>query len=103
MSGIQHETHVRLKGFRLEVTKLSHMAATQTPGIPNLGVARHAQVNDQGQISRLLARLQDHGLLENTGGPTAGSNAWRLTHSGEELLSTSHPFSTSVPTTKETR
>ena len=63
-------------------------------GPSNLEVARAAGVKDQGQISKLLARLQAHGLLENTGGgyPAAG-NAWRLTSRGEEILCASSPAS----------
>jgi hypothetical protein len=74
------------------------------PGIgSNREIAQAAGVKDEGQISKLLARLQTHGLLQNTGGPTAGSNAWQLTLHGEETLTASQPFPTSVPTTKETR
>ena len=52
----------------------------------NREIARAAGVKDEGQISRLLARLQSHGLLENMGGPTRGGNAWRLTTRGEAVV-----------------
>jgi AcrR family transcriptional regulator/DNA-binding MarR family transcriptional regulator len=53
----------------------------------NLEIAQAAGVKDQGQISKLLARLQSHDLLKNTGGTTAGaSKAWSLTPRGEELV-----------------
>jgi AcrR family transcriptional regulator len=56
----------------------------------NREVANTAGVRDQGQISRLLARLEGLGLLVNTGGATAGiPNAWRLTEKGEAVLSSS--------------
>jgi hypothetical protein len=52
----------------------------------NREVAEFAGIADQGQISRLLARLLAHGLLRNTGGHAAGGNAWQLTQRGEELV-----------------
>ena len=58
----------------------------------NREIADAAGVSDQGQISKLLARLEGLGLLQNTGGATAGvPNAWRLTPRGEEILSASRP------------
>jgi hypothetical protein len=58
----------------------------------NREIALVAGVKDEGQISKLLARLQGHGLLENTGPVTAGApKAWRLTLGGEELLHASRP------------
>ena len=55
----------------------------------NREIAQASGVKDEGQISKLLRRLQDHGLLENTGGHPAAGNAWRLTSRGEEVLSAS--------------
>jgi len=57
------------------------------PGLSNRDIAQRAHVSDEGQISRLLARLCDRGLLENTGGgqPLGAANAWRLTPGGEAL------------------
>ncbi|HLH15105.1 MAG TPA: helix-turn-helix domain-containing protein [Solirubrobacteraceae bacterium] len=62
-------------------------AIGERPGASNREVAERAGVADQGQASRLLARLCDRGLLENTGGgqPRGAANAWRLTHAGERL------------------
>ena len=58
----------------------------------NREIAQAAGVKDEGQISKLLRRLEDHGLLENTRGASpATGNAWRLTLHGEELLSASRP------------
>jgi DNA-binding PadR family transcriptional regulator len=56
-------------------------------------VAAHAEVADQGQISKLLARLERLGLIENTGEgqPIGEPNAWRLTSRGEEILDASRP------------
>ena len=56
----------------------------------NREVSDGAQVSDQGQISKLLSRLEGLGLLQNTGGHTQGvPNAWQLTPHGEEVLSLS--------------
>jgi AcrR family transcriptional regulator/DNA-binding MarR family transcriptional regulator len=57
----------------------------------NRQLATTVNVKDEGQISKLLARLQAHELLENTGGHRAAGNAWRLTRRGEEVLSASRP------------
>jgi AcrR family transcriptional regulator len=53
-------------------------------------VSDAAEIVDQGQASKLLARLEGLGLLQNIGGKTPGeANAWRLTTDGEAVLSTS--------------
>ena len=52
----------------------------------NREVSEVAEITDQGQISRLLRRLENHGLLENAGGETQGIlNAWQLTDKGRQL------------------
>jgi AcrR family transcriptional regulator len=53
----------------------------------NRQVGDAAGIRDQGQISKLLARLQDLGLIENTGEARAKGepNAWRLTQRGSEV------------------
>jgi AcrR family transcriptional regulator len=56
-----------------------------SPGITNRSVAQLAGNIDEGQVSKLLARLSSLGLIANHG-PDAGRNAWRLTHVGSELL-----------------
>ena len=60
------------------------MAIAAYPGSSNRVVAEAAEVIDQGQMSKLLARLHDIGLIENTGGgATRGEpNAWTLTDKG---------------------
>ncbi len=61
-------------------------AVADCPGLNNRRVAREAGVVDQGQISKLLARLESIGLLTNTGDAARGeANAWRLTERGYEL------------------
>jgi len=54
----------------------------------NREIAQAAGVKDEGQISKLLARLEGHGLVHNSGGACAGvPNAWALAARGEEILS----------------
>jgi AcrR family transcriptional regulator len=57
------------------------------PGLSNREVSERAGITDQGQISKLLARLARLGLMENTGqGQARGlSNAWRLTRRGQAV------------------
>jgi DNA-binding IclR family transcriptional regulator len=64
-------------------------AIAERPGASNREIAAAAGISDEGQISRLLSRLESRGLLQNTGeGHTKGkSNAWRLTATGALLLS----------------
>ncbi len=68
------------------VLVLSSIAAT--PGSSNKQVASIAGVSDQGQMSRLLGRLERNGLVHNAGGePSKGeAKAWMLTPRGEILL-----------------
>jgi DNA-binding PadR family transcriptional regulator len=46
-----------------------------------------AGIGDQGQISKLLSRLEKLGLIENTHAyrPKGAANAWTLTERGEAL------------------
>jgi AcrR family transcriptional regulator len=62
-------------------------AIAVAPGASNREVAEAAGVGDQGQISKLLARLEHLGLLRNTGvGHVKGEpNAWELTARGREV------------------
>jgi hypothetical protein len=65
------------------------LAVAANPGASNRMVADGAGVEDQGQISKLLSRLEKLGLVSNTGlGPGRGApNAWTLTRQGEEVSS----------------
>jgi AcrR family transcriptional regulator len=78
-----HNLNMRLT-YRT-VMVLSAVAAN--PGGSNRVMARAAGVSDQGQISKLLARLHGRGLVENTGGnPVRGEpNAWVLTAKGWDV------------------
>jgi AcrR family transcriptional regulator len=59
----------------------------EQPGISNRQVADQAGIADQGQMSKLLSRLQRLGLIANTGqGHTKGEpNAWALTPTGLQV------------------
>ncbi len=53
----------------------------------NREIADHAGIQDAGQVSKLLRRLESLGLLANSGlGHAKGEpNAWRLTAQGEQV------------------
>jgi AcrR family transcriptional regulator len=73
-------------------TQMVLAAVAEHPGASNREVSDGARVSDQGQISKLLARLEGLGLLQNTGGHTQGvPNAWWLTARGEEILRAGRP------------
>jgi predicted transcriptional regulator len=57
------------------------------PHPSNRQVAEAAGIRDQGQVSKLLARLQQLGLIENAGDGLAKGepNAWMLTKRGCEV------------------
>jgi AcrR family transcriptional regulator/DNA-binding MarR family transcriptional regulator len=63
------------------------VAIAATPAASNRRIAQAAGVVDQGQISKLLARLEHLGLIANVGeGPAKGEpNAWTLTPKGAEV------------------
>jgi AcrR family transcriptional regulator len=65
-------------------------AIAAAPGASNREVADAAGISDQGQISKLLTRLDHLGLIENPRGtsPKGEPNAWRLTAKGHELQQT---------------
>jgi AcrR family transcriptional regulator len=62
-------------------------AVAAGPGSSNRAVGESAGIPDQGQASKLLARLRKLGLIENQGGdPARGEpNAWTLTAKGTEV------------------
>jgi AcrR family transcriptional regulator len=63
------------------------LAIATHPGSSNREVGNRAGVEDQGQISKLLSRLERLGLIENGGiGQMRGAaNAWELTERGEDI------------------
>jgi AcrR family transcriptional regulator len=80
------ELHMRLtyRTVRVLVTVASH------PGASNRAIADASGITDQGQISKLLARLERLGLIGNTGAPSGRGepNAWRLTQLGWRVHTT---------------
>ncbi|HEY2766851.1 MAG TPA: TetR family transcriptional regulator [Solirubrobacteraceae bacterium] len=66
------------------------LAIASTPAASNREVASAAGITDQGQISKLLARLQSLGLIQKTSGDhTRGErNAWSLTTKGHDVTAT---------------
>ncbi len=68
-------------------------AASSNPGASNRQLGDVAGVSDQGQMSKLLARLQRAGLLTNDGaGHVKGEpNAWHLTSQGRAVVDAIEP------------
>jgi AcrR family transcriptional regulator len=70
-------------------TALVLQAVAEHPGASNRAIGEAADIYDQGQISKLLGRLEGLGLIENTSDndhkPTGEPNAWRLTRLGERV------------------
>jgi AcrR family transcriptional regulator len=97
VNGVSRERAVRPRGSGARIdfrptyrTQMVLAAVAEHPGASNREVSVGAQVQDQGQISKLLARLEGLGLLQNTGGQTHGvPYAWHLTSRGEEVVSLS--------------
>ncbi|MGA7704761.1 MAG: TetR/AcrR family transcriptional regulator [Solirubrobacteraceae bacterium] len=66
------------------------VAIADNPGASNRLIADAEQIKDQGQISKLLARLERVGMIANTY-PTPGKgapNSWTLTESGRQVVVT---------------
>jgi len=63
------------------------MAVAANPGSSNRDIGLVADIQDQGQISKLLTRLLGLGLIENTpvGLARGAPNAWILTTRGREI------------------
>lgn len=63
------------------------ISVARRPGSSNRTIGEDAGIGDQGQASKLLARLHKLGLIENKGGdPARGEpNAWVLTPTGREV------------------
>jgi AcrR family transcriptional regulator len=77
--------------FRLTYRTMRVLAVIAAqPELSNSDIAERAGISDQGQISKLLARLREGGLIENVGeGQAKGAaNAWRLTRDGWQLQRT---------------
>jgi AcrR family transcriptional regulator len=75
-------------------------AIAERPGSSNREIANRAEVVDQGQISKLLSRLEAQGLIANVGGGglRGAPNAWELTLRGEQIQ---HTITRMVAATRE--
>ncbi|HSZ68771.1 MAG TPA: TetR/AcrR family transcriptional regulator [Solirubrobacteraceae bacterium] len=87
-----------LEGVRMRMTYRTARvlaAIAAQPGVSNRLVGEHAGIHDQGQISKLLARLERLALVENAGeGHVKGeSNAWSLTRLGWQITQRFSPVS----------
>ena len=73
---------------------------SELPGASNREVADYAGIHDQGQVSKLLARLQRLGLIANAGDRQVRGepNAWRLTPIGDRVA---QRLRASIPTPDE--
>jgi hypothetical protein len=75
--------------MRLTYRTMRVLAAVAShPGGSNRTIADVAGIGDQGQISKLLTRLQKLGLIENKGAGAASKgepNAWSLTVTGRRV------------------
>jgi AcrR family transcriptional regulator len=87
-----HRAHVDpLRGIDMRLTYRTMrvlVAIAEHPGASNRSIGDTAGMSDQGQISKLLARLERVGLLENRrpdGAARGGPNAWALTQRGHEV------------------
>lgn len=69
-------------------TALVLSTIAQAPGASNKQVGRTAGIADEGQTSKLLARLQRHQLIQDTatGLGRGRARAWTLTQRGEAIL-----------------
>lgn len=80
-----------LQGLEMRITYRTARVLegiAELPGSSNRQVAERAGILDQGQVSKLLARLERLGLLANTigdGRVKGEPNAWRLTDRGAQV------------------
>lgn len=59
-------------------------AIAHSPGAGNRQIGRHAGIGDEGQVCKLLQRLEREGYAQRrTPRPPGGPNAWYLTPKGE--------------------
>jgi AcrR family transcriptional regulator len=85
-----------LEGLQMRLTyrtvRVLVVIGTQ-PGASNREIAEGSGITDQGQISKLLTRLQRLELVENRGGGQlrGAANAWYLTERGAEVERAARP------------
>jgi AcrR family transcriptional regulator len=91
---------LREVGMRLTYRTMRMLKAVgEHPGACNRELGLAADISDQGQISKLLMRLQGLGLIQNTGaGHARGQpNAWMLTATGGRVERSFAQLRTSPP------
>jgi AcrR family transcriptional regulator len=86
-----------LEGLDMRLTYRTVRVLTvigENPGASNREVAEGSGIADQGQISKLLTRLERLDLVTNTGEGQlkGGSNAWHLTERGEQVERATRPL-----------
>jgi AcrR family transcriptional regulator len=79
-----------LQGLQMRLTYRTAQVLqgiSELPGVSNRRVADYAGIHDQGQVSKLLRRLERLGLIANGGaGHSKGeANAWTLTPLGGQV------------------
>ena len=67
-----------------ERTRAVLEAVAAEPGLSNRALAQRVGIGDAGQVSRLLARLRQLGLVANDCEGRGSANAWRLTLEGAQ-------------------
>jgi AcrR family transcriptional regulator len=74
-------------------------SVAENPGASNREVAAHSGIHDQGQVSKLLARLERLGLLSNghDGHLKGEPNVWTLAKTGELVVQSLHTNLTCRP------
>jgi AcrR family transcriptional regulator len=87
LEGLDMRLTYRTMRVLIAIVELGGRGSADGRAPSNRQVADAAGVQDQGQISKLLLRLERLGLIENAGsGPVRGEpNAWRLTARGHEI------------------
>jgi AcrR family transcriptional regulator/DNA-binding MarR family transcriptional regulator len=90
-----------LEGLKMRLTYRTVrvlMFIGEHPGASNREIAEGAGIADQGQISKLLTRLERLKLVDNTGaGQIKGaSNAWHLTERGAQVERATRPHRVSA-------
>ncbi len=79
--------------YRLTVrTQMALAAVAGRPGLNNREVSEVIGLADQGQISRMMKRLQGQGLVENAHDAKRQARAWRLTSDGEAVIDAHKPL-----------
>jgi AcrR family transcriptional regulator len=92
----ERETKVLADPFKATGLRLTYrtvrvlVAIANNPGASNRSIADAEEIKDQGQISKLLARLERVGMIANTyAAPGKGApNSWMLTESGRQVVAT---------------